>query len=152
MKPMIKLLHKFNPLFFALVLTGCTCGEDYIVYTGQSKVYTLQSVSDPNITGIIKFDQRSDNVALVVIYLKGTKKGNSHPAFIHTNTIEENGEVILNLNPVKGATGISETLVSRTNDGNSLNYDQLIKIKGHVKVHLSQSDMETLIAQGNIGE
>src|SRR5215208_3766033 len=101
MKQTIHSLRRLSSLFLALVLAGCSCGDDYIEYTGQSKVYTLQSVSDPSITGIIKFDQRSDNVALVVVYLKGTKKGHSHPAFIHANSIEETGEVILNLNPVK---------------------------------------------------
>lgn len=145
----------FALLLTIIIITGCDCGNeqpDAAMFTGKSKVYALHSVSNPAIEGIIKFAERRDDVTLVALYLKGISEENSHPAFIHTNSLEETGEVSITLNPVTGKNGVSETMVKQKNDGTPLDYDQLRELKGYVTVHLSQSDMETIIAQGNIGD
>jgi hypothetical protein len=119
--------------------------------TGDSKTYTLSSVSDPSISGTVKFSERSDNATLVTIDLNGTTAGNSHPAHFHSNSAVETGDIIIELNPVDGATGISETVVKRKKDGSKVTYEDLLELDAYVNVHLSAADLNTLVAQGDVG-
>lgn len=122
------------------------------VLTGESKTYVLNSVSDSTISGTVKFEERSDNATVVTISLNGTTGGNSHPAYIYANSVAEDGDIIIDLNSVTGADGTSETVIDERNDGTSITYDELLDINGHVIVHLSQAQMDSVIAEGDIGE
>lgn len=138
----------------ALFITGCNDDDDKITgptLTGQSKTYMLQSVSDPAISGTVKFAERSDNTTVVTIDLDGTTSGNTHPAHIHANSAAETGGIIIDLNSVAGATGMSETMVTKLNSGAAIKYSELLTLNGYVNVHASSTDLATLIAQGDIG-
>jgi hypothetical protein len=87
----------------------------------------------------------------VTINLNGTSAGNSHPAHIHSNSAAETGDIIIDLNNVDGETGKSETIISKMNDGTSITYNELLAIDGYLNVHMSSTDLTTLIAQGDIG-
>lgn len=120
--------------------------------TGQSKTYILSSVSNPAISGTVMFSERSDNATVITIDLDGTTSTNAPVAHIHQNTAAETGPIILDLSAINGSTGISETVVTKLNDGTSISYSQLLMLNGYVNVHLSATDLATLIAQGDIGE
>jgi hypothetical protein len=126
-------------------------GSD-IGLTGESKTYTLNSVSNPAISGTVKFAERDDNSTVVTIDLTGTTSGNTHPAHIHENTAAETGGIIIDLNSINGGTGMSETVVTKLNNGTTITYDELLMLNGYTNVHLSAADLATLIAQGDIGE
>lgn len=132
------------------------CNEDddaeAIGLTGVSKTYTLNSVSDPDISGTVKFAERDDNTTVVTIDLNGTSSGNTHPAHIHENTAAETGGIIIDLNSINGGTGMSETIVTKLNNGTAITYDELLMLNGYTNVHLSTADLATLVAQGDIGE
>ena len=64
----------------------------------------------------------------------------------------ETGGIVLDLNNVDGATGQSITEVDTLNDGTSVSYSELIDFNGYINVHLSSSDLATLVAQGDIGQ
>jgi hypothetical protein len=81
----------------------------------------------------------------------GTAAGNSHPAHIHANNAVTDGPIVLDFNPVDGATGKSETSVTMLNDGTAITYEQLIAYNGHVNVHKSTAEIGVIITQGNIG-
>lgn len=119
--------------------------------TGESKTYTLGSVSNPDVSGTVKFEERDDDQIVITIDLDGTQSGGSHPAHIHANSAAEGGGIVLDLNSVDGATGMSETIVSTLNDGTPITYDELLEFNGHVNVHESSTNLATLIAQGDIG-
>ena len=119
--------------------------------TGESKTYTLSSVSNPAISGTVKLEERRDHATVVTIDLNGTTAGNTHPAHIHANSAAETGDIIIDLNAVDGATGISTTVVREREDGSTVLYDDLLDIDGYLNVHLSAADLTTLIAQGDIG-
>jgi hypothetical protein len=51
-----------------------------------------------------------------------------------------------------GETGMSSITVSSLDDGTPISYSQLINFDGYINVHVSSSDLATLVAQGDIGE
>jgi len=120
--------------------------------TGESKTYVLNSVSNPDISGTVKFAERSDNTTVVTIELEGTASGDTHVAHIHENSAAETGGIIIDLNSINGSTGKSETVVKELNDGTAITYNELLMLNGYTNVHLSETDLATLIAQGDIGE
>src|SRR5687768_11064676 len=119
--------------------------------TGNSKTYELSPVSDAGVSGTVTFAERDDDQILVTIQLTGTQSG-THPAHIHANSAAETGGIVLDLTAVNGADGKSETVVKSLNDGTAISYEDLLAFDGYVNVHASESDLGTLIAQGDIGE
>lgn len=119
--------------------------------TGLSETHELNSVSDPAISGTVKFEERKNGEAVATITLDGTSAGNTHPAHIHNNSAAEGGGIAIDFNPVDGATGISKTNVKQLNDATPITYSDLLDFDGYVNVHLSSAQLSTLIAQGDIG-
>lgn len=137
-----------SPVVF---LSGCDDEVTGPQLTGESKEYTLASVSDPSISGTVTFEERDDDQIVVTIQLEGTQSGQTHPAHIHANSAAQGGPIVLDLNAVSGADGKSETIVSAWNDGAPLTYADLLDFDGYVNVHKSEADLGTLVAQGDIG-
>jgi len=152
-------MKNFNKLFFLLSLlvvsstffSGCSDDETLPQLTGESKQFILFTKSNPAVSGTVTFSKRNDNTTLITIQLSGTSIGGSHPAHIHAGTAAEGGAISLDLTSVNGNTGKSETVVKTLNDGSPITYEQLISFDGYVNVHLSATDLATLIAQGDIG-
>lgn len=138
----------------SIFIGACKDDDNDVVptLTGQSKTYVLSSVSNPAISGTVKFAERSDNATIITIDLDGTTSANTPVAHIHQNTAAETGPIILDLSAINGTTGLSETVVTKLNDGTSISYSQLLALNGYVNVHLSADELATLIAQGDIGE
>jgi hypothetical protein len=158
MKMKNQILSKLSIMAFLMAAVaasfmGCDDDDDnQPTLTGETKTYSLASVSNPAISGTIKFAERSDHATVVTIDLNGTTSGNTHPAHIHANSAAQTGGIIIDLNSVNGETGISETIVTKKNDGTAISYDQLLDLDGYANVHLSAANLATLIAQGDIGE
>lgn len=137
----------------AIFIVGCDDDDDAdLSFTGQTKTYTLNSVSDAAISGTVKFAERSDKATVITIELDGTTGGNTHVAHIHSNSAAETGDIILDLTAINGSTGISETIVKELNDGTDISYTELLELNGYVNAHLSETDLGTLVAQGDIGQ
>lgn len=133
-------------------LSGCSDDEVGPQLTGDSKTYDLTSVSNPNISGTVTFAERDDEQVLVTIQLSGTDANATYPAHIHSNTAAAGGDIVISLSPVNGADGKSETVVGKLDDGTVIGYQDLLDFNGYVNVHLSETDLGTLIAQGDIGQ
>jgi len=86
-----------------------------------------------------------------ILTLEETSEGGDHPSHIHANDAATGGGIVISLNNVNGGTGIGATSVSMLNDGAAITYDELIVFNGYINVHLSDMDLGTLIAQGDIG-
>jgi hypothetical protein len=119
--------------------------------TGSSMSYDLMSVSDPAISGTATLTELEDGSTQLIIDLNGTSSG-THPAHIHMNTAAEGGDIAISLTAVDGSTGMSETIIETLDNGTAISYDQLLDYNGYINVHLSSSDLATLIAQGDIGQ
>ena len=142
----------------ALSLLTLACEEeegpmmpDLPAPTGSSMSYDLMSVSDPAISGTATLTELEDGSTQLIIDLNGTSSG-THPAHIHMNTAAEGGDIAISLTAVDGSTGMSETIIESLDDGTAISYDQLLDFNGYINVHLSSSDLATLIAQGDIGQ
>jgi len=119
--------------------------------TDVSKAYVLGSVAVPGIDGTATFYERVNGEALAVIQLNNTPEGGEHPGHIHTNTAAEGGGIAFTFNPVIGDTGISKTNVDTLDDGSAFGYDEVLDFDGYINVHLSATELSTLVAQGDIG-
>ena len=137
-------------------LSACDDDDDTMMpenpTTGNTASFTLSSVSDPAISGSAKFEELEDGTTLLTLDLSGTSSGNSHPAHIHMNTAAEGGDIAISLTPVDGASGMSETIISALDNGTTISYSELISFDGYINVHMSASDLSTLVAQGDIGD
>ncbi len=141
-------------LVMTMVIGACSDDDNPTTpaLTGESKTFTLNAVSNPAISGTVTFAERADNATVITIDLMGTTSGNTHVAHIHENTAAETGAIIIDLNSINGANGMSETVVTKMNDGTAISYDELLTLDGYVNVHLSATELATLVAQGDIGE
>ncbi|MDH4298925.1 MAG: CHRD domain-containing protein [Cyclobacteriaceae bacterium] len=119
--------------------------------TGENKVYVLNAVSDPAISGTATFAERKNGNTMITISLQGTTAGGDHPAHIHANNATTGGGIVLDLKNVSGATGKSVTSAKALNDATLITYDELLVYNGYINVHLSSATLGTLVAQGNIG-
>jgi hypothetical protein len=119
--------------------------------TGEKTIYNLNQVAVAGISGTIEFAERANQTTLVTINLTGTTAGGSHPAHIHENDIATTGNIIVGLNAVDGATGISKTQVATLVGGASITYAEFLTLDAYVNVHLSDANLATIVAQGNIG-
>ena len=119
--------------------------------TGETISYDLNERDVAGINGNIEFAERVNQTTLVTINLTGTPAGGSHPAHIHENDIATTGNIIVGLSPVIGDTGISKTQVAALVGGAAVTYTELLTINAYVNVHFSDSDLATIVAQGNIG-
>lgn len=141
-------VHKSASELTTLVAQG-DVGQNAL--TGDTKSYTLGSVTDRAISGTATFAKRKNNETLVTIQLTGTTAGGVHPSHIHTNAAAQGGGIVIDLSNIDGATGRAVTNVTKLNDGTAITYDQLLNFNGYVNVHLSSASLTTLIAQGDIG-
>ncbi|MDN3667781.1 CHRD domain-containing protein [Echinicola jeungdonensis] len=152
-----RIIYWMISLFLIAGLGLISCNDDDDDDNGngdpqvQERTYTLDPVSDPAIYGTVKFERQNDGSTMVTIDLVGTTSGNSHPSHIHSNSASEGGPIEIDLTDVDGATGMSQTLVTEENDGTPITFDELLIYDGYVNVHLSGSNLSTLVAQGNIG-
>ncbi|WP_197051651.1 CHRD domain-containing protein [Salegentibacter sp. Hel_I_6] len=122
--------------------------------TGESASYDLASVDVAGIMGTAMFEERVNGETLVTIMLDGTPDGGEHPAHIHVGSIADApGDIAISLNSVDGDTGMSMTNVSAFDgeDGDMIDYNGLLEYNGYLNVHLSAEDLDTLVAQGNVG-
>ena len=119
--------------------------------TGNSEDYELFEAKVAGISGEVTFNERKNGETLVVIQLEGTTDGGDHTAHVHANTVIEGGGIMVSLNNVDGATGVSQTNVSKLNDDTPVSYSELKDFNGYVQVHNSESDLGTPIALGDIG-
>ncbi len=131
---------------------GPSGGTDEPELTGTSETYSLFPVGSDGKSGTLVLAEMVGGSTLVTIKLNGTTSGDSHPAHIHSGTAISGGPIVIDLEPVDGATGESVTVVTENADGTAVNYNQLVNVfDGHVNVHLSSNQLNVLISQTDIG-
>ena len=119
--------------------------------TGETVTYPLAAVAGSGVSGTATFAERNDGTTLVTLRVTGTPADGNHPAHIHYNSVAEGGAIAISLTNVNGATGISKTSVMVLDNNLPITYEELTTFDGYINVHLSPTDLATLVAQGNIG-
>lgn len=142
-------VHKSESELQVVILSG-DIGQNEL--TGDSEEYALDAKTGDNVSGIATFTRRRNDEILVTLSLNNTQEGNIHPAHIHNNTAAEGGGIAIDLASVDGSTGMSLTNVTELNDGTAISYDELISMDGYINVHLSESQLQTIVSQGDVGQ
>lgn len=122
--------------------------------TGEFVTYSLDSIAVPEIKGTATLQEKKSGEARLVIELENTPAGGLHPASIFPGTtIDPDGDVFVNLNPVDGDIGIGVTHIEAADDGSDddLTYAELVEYPGHIKVSASAADAGTIVAEGDFG-
>ena len=149
-------MKKLTLLLLSIVtFVACSDDDDGTVtppFEGESEVFDLNAVSNSGVSGTATFTENEDNSVTIELDLDGTSDGNMHPAHIHFNSAAEGGDIAISLEPVDGATGMSTTIVDMTDDGTAVTYDEVVNFDGYINVHQSSEDLQTIVAQGDIGE
>ena len=127
--------------------------------TGSEATYDLMEMSNSGVMGTATFKERVNGETLVILDVTGTPANGDHPAHIHMNTAAEGGGIAVSLVNVDGDTGMSMTNVSVADMGTvdegddvAITYDELIDYDGYINIHLSPSNLGTVVAQGDIGQ
>ncbi|WP_127844437.1 CHRD domain-containing protein [Psychroflexus aestuariivivens] len=152
----MKFLKSITFLFMtAGLLLSCSDDDDGGTNNdpiGDQKIYSLMEMSDSGVSGTATFQEQSNGATLITLDVDGTPTNGMHPSHIHMNTAAEGGDIVVTLNEVDGETGMSETLVSATNSGEMLSFEDLLAFDGYINIHLSADDLATVVAQGDIGQ
>ena len=127
--------------------------------TGESMSYDLGTKDVPGISGTATFEERLSGETLVTLDIEGTPVGGMHPAHIHAGAVADApGDILITLATVDGSLGMSQTHVAAynaadgtANGGAAITYDELIGVDGYINVHLSATELATIVAQGNVG-
>ena len=146
-KSLIKYLFAFM-LLSAFLMTSC--GDDENTTDNDSK-YDLEERSDSGVSGDVEFLELTDGRVQIEISLDDTENGDTHPAHIHANSAALGGDILISLTPVAGSTGSSVTIVDKFDNGDAFTFDMLANLDAYINVHLSADELETVIAQGDIG-
>ena len=153
-------MKKLNAILLLVVTSlffiNCSNDDDYNIVpsmpTGQTTIYDLSSKAVAEISGTATFIENTDASVTITLDLTGTPVGGLHPAHIHFNTAAEGGGIALTLNYVDGITGSSITIVNAFDDGSPFTYQDIEDLDAHINVHLSASELGTIVAQGDIGQ
>jgi hypothetical protein len=127
------------------VLVGCDKDEDVVERT---TTYDLQVKDQLGVSGTVKFTESSSTVTVIDITLVGGDEA-SHPTHIHLNSAVVGGAIAITLSPV--VNGHSSTAVTKLDNNSAISYSQLIEFDGYLNIHQSNNNMNTIIAQTDIG-
>lgn len=122
------------------------------ILTGNAINYDLSALTEANISGNLLFEERRNGFVKARIQLEGTEEGQIHPAHIHMNTAAEGGGIVISFNPVDGTSGLSETNIRATDDGEDFSFNQITDFDGYVNIHQSEEELGVILAQGDIGQ
>jgi hypothetical protein len=67
------------------------------------------------------------------------------PNHIHADNAVAGGPIVISLNPVDANSGIGMTHVSQQDDGTAVTYTDLVDFDGHVNVHKSETELQTVL-------
>jgi hypothetical protein len=138
-------------LAFSLIAGGCSKSEEEEPKgTLESRTYTLHSVDKPEIQGSVKISELENGNSEVLLKINGSST-DIHPAYIYSGGEFGNGAIAITLAPIECDCEESTTTVSKLDNGTPITFQGLKAFNGHIKIHQSETELGTVIAQGNIG-
>lgn len=143
-------LSLFALVMGVLLWTGCdSTGTDGQTDVADQISYDLEPQNDTGVSGTVTFWRAGPDTTLVTLDLDedAIVASVSHPAHIHLNSASEGGDIEYFLSAVNGS---SPTGTTARKIGVSI--EDLATFDGHVNVHQSPANLNTLVAQGNIGD
>jgi len=118
-------------LVFTLFFTSCNKDDAAKAVILQSVEYQIYDVSGSNVTGTATFTQEDNGSTHVLIELNGSDTS-TNPAFIHFNSAAKGGEIAITLSVC--TCSISDTTITKLDNGNSITYEGLLDLNGHITI------------------
>jgi hypothetical protein len=150
----------FTLALFGMLLLSCSKSEnldindadatdinDFIPDDVERVDYELTSKNNSNVTGMASLIRNNNGTTTIFIQLKNASEG-LHPATVNLGNTESNGSVAITLERCE--CEVSETIISKLDNGNPITFDDLMGFDGHLNIYQSPSD-GTVIAEANIG-
>lgn len=109
----------------------------------QSISHQLAPVNSSGIAGAVYMVDYGMNLTLIVVNLINTDASLSYPAHIHLGNCGSNGDVVVPLENINGATGLSITMTSAT-------YADISGGDHYINVHRPE-DLSSIVACGEVG-
>lgn len=137
-------------VFAAILFAGCSKDDSGDPDNGplESFNFTLNQVNESGVEGMVTVAENEDGTATVTIELNGSTT-EEHPAFIYHGNVTQDTGVAITLNACTCDKSVTE--VSQLDNGTKISYNGLKAFNGNVRILLSPSDLETVIAAANIG-
>ena len=133
---------------FSFVFLGCNKDDVEKAVILQSVEYSIYDISKSNISGKATFTQEDNGSTHVLIELKGAFTS-QNPAFIRFNSAAESGLVAITLKACECA--ISNTTITKLDNGNPITYDGLLNLNGHITIHNGDGPQAPIAAVADIG-
>ena len=125
----------------------------------RSQEYPLSAAGNSGVTGKITISENTDSSFNVKVALDRSVKDTVHVLHIHNGSISSPGNIAIPLTSITGTGGAASSITSNikqvTLPGSTvkvLTYDSILVYNGYVNVHYSAYRIDSLIAQGNIGQ
>lgn len=131
---------------FFLIMAISQCKKDSS--PAAATTYQLLVKDQLGVSGTVTFTQTSSTITTINIVLTGSDAV-PHPAYIRLNSAVEKGAIYITLNTINGGT--STTQVTQADNGNAINYTQLIAYDAYIDVYESLANQTLILAEGDIG-
>lgn len=142
----------FSVTALLIISTACSdtsTGPEPGDLTGEYVSYELDTKGDSGLTGTLTFAERVDGFTEVTVELSDGPDEEEYFVRINSGTTLQGGDVLIELETVD-ESGKSVLIVSSDSEGNTVSYNDLISINGHVNVYPSEDETETILAQADV--
>lgn len=147
----------FLLFFLSLTLLACENDSDNAEFTGNEVEFEMipGSVNGNETNGTLLIREKTNGTAQIEIRLNGVLSNASHPVHLHFGSLADDGNIATLLNPLteQDGMGLSITVLNELENGEAVNYANLIAFDGSVKVHWEASGpmKDEILGSTNIG-
>ena len=139
-------------LFMGAILGSCN--NDPQVYNEpflENTAYDSEEESEPGASGDVLSIKQEEAKVQHVVEVENTSAGNMHPAHVQLNAALGGGDVKVPLEPLGSSTGLNTTSFLSLEESKPIIFENIATLDAYINVHLSGTEMSTIIAEGNIG-
>ena len=140
----------FFPVFFLIA----NCSKDDApppTPTGQSKQYIIFNTNLSDITGTVDFIENTNGSTTISLKLNNSIEGYNNPVRLRRKTANIGGGIAVNLKSLNGENGISNTTLTKLENGESISYDQLAEFNGYIAIEGENENEGALLAYTDLG-
>lgn len=110
----------------------------------QSTRFPVEALDDSGVSGSVLIADYGFENAVATILVTGVQEGGDHPAHFHAGNCGSGGDIVIPLSNVTGPGGLSVSTMTAP-------YDTIMDSNHYLNIHLSENEMGTIVACGEVG-